>query len=61
MTKPDVVVLNSEYLLLLLLLLLFVFCVYRGIPPIRNWQHEMYHLLSLKMKERVGPKSSLIS
>ena len=27
-TKPDVVVLNSEYLLLLLLLLLFVFCVY---------------------------------
>ena len=32
-----------------------------GIPPIRNWQHEMYHLLSLKMKERVGPKSPLIS
>ena len=35
--------------------------MYRGDPPIRNWHHEMYHLLSLKMTERVGPKSPLIS
>ena len=32
---------------------------YRADPPIRNWHHEMYHLLSLKMTERVGPKSPL--
>ena len=37
------------------------FTLYRADPPIRNWHHEMYHLLSLKMTERVGPKSPLIS
>ena len=32
------------------------------VPPIRNWHHEKkYHLLSLKIKEKVGPKSPLIS
>ena len=30
-------------------------------PLLRNWHHEKYHLLSIKMRERVGPKSPLIS
>ena len=35
--------------------------IYRANPSIRNWHHEKYHLLSLKIRERVGPKSALIS
>ena len=37
------------------------FALYRANPSIRNWHHEKYHLLSLKIRERVGPKSALIS
>ena len=39
----------------------FMVIAYRGNLPIRNWHHEKYHLLSLKIRERVGPKSPLIS